>query len=207
MKHKGFVLRSLSVPLCLLAMILFAGSAWALGINFSVLTGASGQPGTGVAAAGGDGAHIYLGGGNNNVIRIPLSALGLQPGDEVDALTIPFLGVTPTMDQVVFANGFIFFSVDANAVGVMPIAPPDVFTEAVANEAAGDVFVWPVAMGPIFNTQAYDELVIGLDQTPFPEDDQDALDLISGLLTYPLPGMCLGFSLAAGSPSRVRDRV
>ena len=42
MKHDRLVSRSLMVPLCLLAMVLFAGSAWALGINFSVLTGATG---------------------------------------------------------------------------------------------------------------------------------------------------------------------
>jgi len=204
MKHKISVSRSLMLPLGVLAMVLFAGTAWGqLGINFSVLTGAQGLPGTGVNGASGDGAHIYVGGGNNNVIRIPLSALGLVPGDEVDAISIPYPGVTPTIDEVLFGGtpGFIFFSVDANAVGMMPIAPPDVFTEALVPEAAGDVFLaQPFVVAP-WNTQAYDEVVIGLDQSPVPVDDQDALDLIAPILTYPLPLGAVAFSLAAGSPS------
>jgi hypothetical protein len=184
----------------MLVTLLFAGPAWGqIGVNFSVLTGATGQPGTAVNAAS-DGADIYVGGGNTNVLRIVKADLGLQAGDEVDALSIPD-PFTPSFDDIFPGWTNVFFSVDANAVGFNPGPGSAVVTEAAANEAAGDVFSWIPGGGAPGNLQALDEAVIGLVGPATPEDDQDALDIVSTVLPRPLPAGSVFFSLAPGSPS------
>jgi len=198
MKYRKFITRALALPMCVLVTLFFAGPSWALGINFSVKTGAVGAPGTAVNAAS-DPADIYVGGGGTNVVRIPKAMLGLQPGDEVDALTIYHPGL-PFWDQV-YAVGVYVFSVDDLAVGLAG-APPDVFSEAAAGEAAGDIFL---ALPGLGNAQVLDESVIGL-AAGTPPDDQDALQIDAPAFayvasgTFPPPGS-IAFSLAAGSPT------
>ena len=144
MKLGRSIPRPVVLALCELVLFLLAGSAWALGVNFSVKTGAVGVSGTAVNASS-DSADIYVGAMGNNVVRIPRAALGLQPGDEVDALSIVTPGL-PTWDEA-YATGFFFFSVDPSTVGI-PGVSPDVASEAAASEAAGDIFVWTSAGPP-----------------------------------------------------------
>lgn len=204
MKHRKFITRALALPVCVLVALFFAGPSWALGINFSVKTGAVGAPGTAVNAAS-DGADIYVGGGGTNVVRIPLAMLGLQPGDEVDAFCVPS-PFEPLLDDVWLGGGAFVFSVDDSAVGVfIPAGPPNpVFVEAAATEAAGDIFAAFWWMGPGFNNQVMDESVIGIVGPGAPEDDMDALDIDAAPIFAPggvLPIGSIAFSLAAGSPS------
>ena len=200
MKYRELITRALALPMCVLLTLFFASPSWALGINFSVKTGAVGAPGTAVNAAS-DPADIYVGGGGTNVVRIPKAALGLVAGDEVDAFSwVDPVG--PFWDEI-WMTGVFVFSVDDLAVGAgPPIMPPDVFTEAAAAEAAGDIFAALWWLGT--NTQALDESVIGLVGPGAPPDDQDALDVDAPAILAPggvLPAWLLGFSLKAGSPS------
>ncbi len=195
MKHNRFTTRLMAVSSCAITALFFAGSAWALGINFSVLTGAGGQPGTAVNTAS-DGADIYVGAAGNNVVRIPKAALGLQAGDEVNALTIYDPSLPNWNDPIIF-----YFSVDASAVGI-PGTAPDVASQAALADAAGDIFVAMWWSGG--NRRVYDGSFMGLAGSPAP-DDLDALDLDAPPITYTaegfLPFGSVVFSLSAGSPS------
>ena len=105
MRYRKLITRALALPMCVLLTLFFASPSWALGINFSVKTGAVGAPGTAVNAAS-DPADIYVGGGGTNVVRIPKAALGLVPGDEVDALTL-YRPDMPFFDDVYFGGVLI----------------------------------------------------------------------------------------------------
>ena len=110
-----------------LAALLIAGSSLAGPIFFSVDVASPSVPGV----------------SNNDVlapgpvagppaVATPAGALGLPPADELDAMT-----TGAPVDPLA-----IFFSVDRGAAGLPPGGPaPDVFSEALAGQAAGDVFV------------------------------------------------------------------
>jgi len=195
MGHDRFVPRLIAVHVCAITVLFFASSACGLGNQFSVVTGATGQPGTAVNV-GSDGADIYAGAAGNNVVRIPKAALGLQAGDEVDAFTIYDPALPNWNDPIIF-----YFCVDINAVGI-PGASPDVASEAALADASGDIFVAMWWAGG--NRQVYDESFMGLVGAPTP-DDQEALDLDAAPIAYTpegfLPFGSVVFSLAAGSPS------
>jgi hypothetical protein len=170
-------------------------TTWAQGVNFSIGEGAEGLADTSVAADSSP-AHIFLGGGNMNIERINLEDLGLQPGDNVDAIAFPLpQGSTFRIDPRNPWSCAWHFSVDAEAQGQPASA---VAFQARDNEAAGDVFVTD-AGNRESNTRALDEGNIGLATTP--EDDLDALDLDAAFLVKPLPKGSVLFSLKSGSPS------
>ncbi|MCX5771678.1 MAG: M6 family metalloprotease domain-containing protein [Candidatus Hydrogenedentes bacterium] len=180
------------------------------GIRFSVDTAAIGVQGSAVnqnsvTTPPALMADIYAGWNDTNGLSIPLARLGLQPGDDVDAIDIPDQN-SPNMEMHEY-DVFWHFGVDTLTVGVAGAAP-DVFSEASANEAAGDIFWsqgaafgWPVGGG---NVREVEEHWIGLlDGTVPPEDNKDALD-ISGpvfLEQEPLPLNAVYFSLKQGSPT------
>jgi len=155
-------------------------------------------------------ADIYVGWNDTNALNIPLAKLGLQPGDDVDAIDI-FDQNSPDM-ELHLNDAYWHFGVDTATVGSAGVAP-DVSSEAFANEAAGDIFWsrgatfgWPLTGG---NTREVQESWIGLlDGAPTPppdEDNKDALD-ISGPV-FPeegnLPLNAVYFSLTPSSPSLV----
>jgi hypothetical protein len=113
-------------------------------------------------------------------------ALGLSPTDELDAVTIG-----GPVDPLA-----IFFSVDRAAAG-LPLAG-DVFTEAAAGQAAGDVFV---SGGGGTNTLVFNQDILGLLPATPPGtpasgaiDNLDALDLAGAVG----PGVGI-YSLLAGN--------
>jgi len=178
------------------------------GIRFSVDTSAVGVQGSWVnqnstfPAPSPLMADIYVGWNDTNALSIPLAKLGLQPGDDVDAIDIPDQN-SPNMESHL-NDAFWHFGVDTLTVGVAG-TPPDVFSEASASEAAGDIFWsrgaafgWPLGGG---NVREVQEHWIGLLKVP--EDNKDALD-ISGPV-FPaqeyLPFNAVYFSLRPGSPS------
>jgi len=125
--------------------------------------------------------------GGPPIVRVPFPALGLLPGDDIDALSIgPF--TLPSLP---------FFSVDPASVG-LPFGPPDVASEAAAGQAAGDIFVDPsvgLAPPPGINTLALDQSALGL----MPPDDLDALDMDGKNTLHPARPIL--FSLTPGSPT------
>jgi hypothetical protein len=147
-------------------------------------------------------AEVYLGGGapaapNNNIVRIPLANLGLQAGDNIDAICIQdTASLALNLDNPATWNSFSWhFTVDPSAAGLPGTA---VDTEALNNEAAGDVFTSSLANT---NVLVIDEAWLGL-VAPLPtEDDQDALDLEDGEGDIFNPITIIFFSLAPGSPS------
>ena len=187
------------VPLFVVAMVCVATLAWGQAINFSVDAGAIGVGGSAVNTNAGDPAHIYYSlQDGTNLMGINHAALGLVPGDNVDALSLVWAGKpTPAFDEMLTAL-FCWFSVDPAAVGIRGNAP-DVYSEAGSNEAAGDVFMTQGNLGLGRNWQVIDETSIGLVGPGAPEDDLDALDM-NGVVDVP-PGYMVFFSLAAGSPS------
>jgi hypothetical protein len=171
--------------------------AWAQGVNFSIDGGAVGLTRTAVDADSGP-AHVFIGGGNMNIERIDLEDLGLQPGDNVDALAFPLpRGSTFQVDPQDAWSCAWHFSVNARAQGESASA---VAFQARDNEAAGDVFVTD-AKNVKSNAPALDEERVGLSAATTPEDNLDALDLDAGFLVKPLPKGSVLFSLKAGSPS------
>jgi hypothetical protein len=208
LEYGRFLSRSLAVPLSVVAMILVAGSAWGAGVDFSVDAGATGVAGTAVntnAAVPLPGpleAEIYLGGGapagpNNNIVRIALANLGLQAGDNIDALCIRDTDsdALDLDDPATYGNFSWHFAVDPAAVGLTGTA---VEMEALSNEAAGDVFTSKL-LGT--NVLVIDEAWLGLVAPVPTEDDQDALDLEDGEGDPIDPLKLIFFSLAPGSPS------
>lgn len=208
MKYRRFTTRLLAMPLCVLATLLFVGSAWSAGVDFSVDSGATGVTGSAVntnAAVPPPGpleVEIYLGGGapaapNNNIVRIALANLGLQAGDNIDAICIQD-GASLLLnldDPLTWGNFSWHFTVDPSAAGLPGTA---VDAEALNNEAAGDVFTSSLANT---NVLVIDEAWLGL-VAPLPtEDDQDALDLEDGEPDIFSSIKIIYFSLAPGSPS------
>jgi len=133
-----------------------------------------------------------------NIERINLKDLGLQSGDNVDAIAFPLpQGATFRIDPQDPWSCAWHFSVDAKAQGKPASA---VAFQAGSNEAAGDVFVTD-ASSKESNTLALDEEKMGLSAAATPEDDLDALDLDAAFLVKPLPKGSVFFSLKSRSPS------
>ncbi len=184
---------------CLWGMAAFASIctlSQAQGVNFSVDSNAAGLSGSAVAADNHP-AHVFIGGGGTNVVRVSRNDLGLLAGDNVDAISFPqqTLMVEPTYPWTVMWH----FSVDPPTQGA-PGSAVNTEQGLTPPEAAGDVFV---ATGPpaFSNAKAIDESVLGLAAPGGPEDNVDALDLDAPFLPRPLPRGSLFFSLSAGSPS------
>jgi len=136
--------------------------------------------------------------GGPPTVFLPAAALGLLPGDELDALAFPALTgfAAPT-------HG----SVDRLSVGI-PGLPPDVASEAAAGQAAGDIFA---SAGLGTNSLATNQDALGLlppipagvpnGPPPVPIDNLDALEYApAGFPIVPGP-LGLHFSLAVGSPT------
>lgn len=129
-------------------------------------------------------------------VAIPFMALGLVPGDDVDAISYILPRALP-----------VYFSVDRATVGAPGLFPPNVFTEASVGQAAGDIYIGlpPSSSG---NTLATNQDLLGL-LPPFPPalpatshtDNLDALEELPGGLA-PTPTGLL-YSLAPGSPTLV----
>ena len=193
-----FCLPVLALLVSGVAVVIDSPEAWAQ-VNFSVNNGAVGVLGSAVNVTGGDVAHVFYSALNNtNTLAVPKAALGLQNGDNVDALAIVD-GGEPDAEQLNWPALYWFFSVDPASAGVLGTG---VFAEAGLNEAAGDIFRMCGAVNPNSNVRVVDESREGLVGPGVPEDDIDAFDL-SGVQSYPLPGVSFFFSLAPGSPSLV----
>jgi hypothetical protein len=131
--------------------------------------------------------------GGPPALATPAGALGLPPGlpDELDAIT-----TGAPVDPLA-----IFFSVDRAATGLL--VGGDVFSEALAGQAAGDIFV---SGGGGSNTLVFNQDILGLlpatapgTLTLAPIDNLDALDLAGpvgpGVGAYSLlAGNSFGFS-------------
>jgi hypothetical protein len=124
--------------------------------------------------------------GGPPAVVTPAGALGLSPGDELDAMTSG-----APVDPLA-----IFFSVDRAATGL--VLGGDVFSEALAGQAAGDVFV---SGGGGTNTLVFNQDILGelpatAPGTPAsaPIDDLDALDLAEAV-----DPSALAYSLLAGN--------
>ena len=156
------------MAVCAVVLLCVTGQARAQNlINFSV-DAAVGLPGTAVNPSG-DLADIYSSPGDGtNAVAIPKALLGLQDGDNVDALSI---WVSGTEMEVEPQNAYLavcwLFSVDPAAVGIRGTRP-DVYSEAQLNEAAGDVF-WVIGRVNARNNQAIDEAAVGLLGPSTPE--------------------------------------
>ncbi len=211
-------------------LLLLCGLATAQGVNFSVKAGAQGMAGTGVAAQAASESpanDVFIGGGCTNYVRLLHTLLGLQTGDDMDALCYgpayfvvnlagpPEPGWFASTGDVVYWH----FSVDGHAQGKAMSA---VITQVAIgtmscgeaikpNEAHGDYFFTSL---PFIGTNflGADEALLGLSisgaTVPHVDDDLNALDLNALLIDrlHPLPGQYLQpgdvyFSLAAGSPS------
>jgi len=128
--------------------------------------------------------------GGPPAVATPAAALGLPPGlpNELDAMT-----TGAPVDPLA-----IFFSVDRAAVGLPGGPAPDVFSEASAGQAAGDVFV---SGGGGTNTLVFNQDILGLlpavapgVSAGAPIDNLDALDLAGAAA----PGVGF-YSLLAGN--------
>jgi hypothetical protein len=208
MRHDRFISRAALLALSLVTALSLTCPAFGAGVDFSVDSGATGVAGSAVntnAAVAPPGpleAEIYLGGGalagpNNNILRIALANLGLQAGDNVNAISIrDTASDLLDLDDPLTYNSFSWhFTVDPLAAGLPGTA---VDTEAQNNEAAGDVFTSSLAGT---NVLVIDEAWLGL-VAPLPtEDDQDALDLEDDEGAVINPIKLIFFSLAPGSPS------
>jgi len=197
MNHNQCNARSAALLLSVVVCLCHTAAVWAQGANFSIDAGAEGLRGTSVAADSKP-ADIFVGGGKTNIQRISLKDLGLQSGDNVDAIAFPLLqGSTLRIDPQSAWSCAWHFSVDAKAQGKPASA---VAFQAGNNEAAGDVFVTDTNSKES-NTLGLDEEQVGLSAVTTPEDDQDALDLDAPFLVKPLPKGSVLFSLKRGSPS------
>lgn len=130
--------------------------------------------------------------------------LGLVPGDDVTSITIGLDSFT--------GPEAILFSVALGSAGV-PVAPPDVASEAGAGEAEGDVFSGGTFGAPAANVLALDGdggitvppgpfAGLGLIEPPAgpPVDDLDAL-FTCDLSLAPPGALPVLFTLAPGSPT------
>ncbi|HOH31227.1 MAG TPA: hypothetical protein PLC40_16220 [Candidatus Hydrogenedentes bacterium] len=73
-------------------VLVMANIAAGQGVNFSVKLGSQGMPGTGVATQAMLEApenDVFIGGGCTDFTRLLHVLLGLQPGDDIDALHYP----------------------------------------------------------------------------------------------------------------------
>lgn len=131
--------------------------------------------------------------GGPPVVAIPFGATGLKllPGDDVSAIAFP-VHTEPAP---------VFFSVDRLALGA-PSPAPSVITEAAVGQAAGDIYIPPVAFT---NTLVINQSALGLlppavpgVPVPPPIDNVDALEMI-----HPAMPSAAGllYALAPGSPT------
>ena len=127
-------------------------------------------------------------------VVIPFGALGLVPGDDIDAMSYIFPRAFP-----------LHFSVDPASFGLPGPAAPDVFTEAMVGQAAGDIYFGPLP-GPGGNTLVVNQDLLGLVPAippgvppPGPIDNLDALELTpDGFIPGPVG---LFYSLTPQSPT------
>ena len=197
------------------------------GINISVQVNGIGLPGTDInSALDGDinpPNDVYKAGGCTNLMRLRHRLLGLQPADDIDAISYRTndlaLGALDThgmYDSLMRAIHW-HFSVDQQSQGVGGTAVSNEVTAGTAScgvpvvqlpEACGDIFVTSVANWNS-NALAADESELGL-LVQLPDDNLNGLDLRAPLIDRlnPPPGQYLQpgdlfFSLTKGSPSLV----
>lgn len=197
------------------------------GINISVQVNGIGLPGTAInSALDGDinpPNDVYKAGGCTNLMRLRHRLLGLQPADDIDAISYRTndlaLGALDThgmYDDLMRAIHW-HFSVDQQSQGVGGTAVSNEVTVGTAScgvpvvqlpEACGDIFVTSVANWNS-NALAADESDLGL-VVQLPDDNLNGLDLRAPLIDRlnPAPGQYLQpgdlfFSLTKGSPSLV----
>jgi hypothetical protein len=168
----------------------------------------------GLSPSGLDPADLLNPGGPPPSTQVLAANLGLQLGDDLDALS-------PGTDAVQDLN-ILFFSVDRMSAGVGPNplqTPLDVFGQAGLNQQAGDIFVtttqagvWSVPVG--FNGLHINQSSLGelpqigplvQNANPANQDRLDAMtfeefDLVGNDLVQDVP---VYFSLDAASPSLV----
>ena len=215
-----------------LALFLFTTMAAAQGINFSVKVGAVGAPGTGVneqyqiETPAND---VFIGGGCTNHVRLLDILLGLQMGDDINALCYEYASFIVDLQGIHGEPGwhttngepiYWHFSVDAAALGqINTDVHHEVTTGTVGcsemllpNEAHGDYF-YTYEIIKDSNDLGADEAELGLvvhgpPASPHTDDDLNALHLNAALIDRltPPPGEFLQpgdlyFSLAAGSLS------
>lgn len=195
------------------------------GINISVQVNGIGLLGTDInSALDGDinpPNDVYKAGGCTNLMRLRHRLLGLQPADDIDAISYRTndlaLGALDThgMYDSLMRAIFWHFSVDQQSQGLGGTAVSNEVTVGTAScgvpvaqlpEACGDIFVTSVANWNS-NALAADEAEVGL-VVQLPDDNMNGLDLRAPLINRlsPPPGQYLQpgdlfFSLTKGSPS------
>jgi len=195
------------------------------GINISVQVNGIGLPGTDInSALDGDTDppnDVYKAGGCTNLMRLRHRLLGLQPADDIDAISYRTndlaLGALDThgMYDSLMRPIHWHFSVDQQSQGVGGTAVSNEVTVGTAScgvpvaqlpEASGDIFVTSAANWNS-NALAADEADLGL-VVQLPDDNLNGLDLRAPLINRlsPAPGQYLQpgdlfFSLTKGSPS------
>ncbi len=154
-------------------------------------------------------ADLLNPGGPPPPTQVPAVNLGLQLGDDVDAVSA---GIDAVQE-----NNIVFFSVDRASIGAVPgpMPPWDVLGQAALNQQAGDVFntitqagVWSVPVGFNFlrdNQNLLGEIPQVLPTAPNPGPNQDRLDAVS-FEEFDLNGdgaqdLPVYFSLDSASPS------
>jgi hypothetical protein len=162
------------------------GSAAMGQVDFSHDIGSVGAPGSAVNAAPNAG-HVFSANGVTNLLAADLAAMGLVPGDNIDALERDAIARAP---NGVLAFPFLF-SVEPGAVGVAPL---DVWAQIPFN--AADVYAIPQAVAG--HVLAYNQPVLGLETA--------VLESIDGMMP---PGVMNGdvvfFSLQNGSPTLLNN--
>jgi len=203
MSH-GALTRSRSLPgsLVLVAIAILAGSALATPHPHTFSLDA-------LSPSAVDPADLLNPGGPPPPTQVPAVNLGLQLGDDVDA-------VSAGIDAVEDGN-IVFFSVDRASIGAVagPMPPWDVPGQSGLNQQAGDIFVtidqagvWSVPVGFNFlrdNQNLMGEIPQVLPTAPNPGPNQDRLDALS-FEEFDLNGdgaqdLAVYFSLDSASPS------